>query len=197
MNGPARETGGADAADGDALAALVARLRADGAGGSGYESLRRRLIRYFRLHDPARAEELADVVFERLARKIHAGTEIASVPSYALGVARMVLRETRAQDARRRVAEADPTFPAEIDPDETAQREAVAAALGTCLDEAGAASRRLILAYYAADGAERIAIRQRLADAAAISLNALRNRALRLRAALEDCVRRRLGGGAA
>lgn len=196
MNGPARETGEADAT-GDAFAALLARLRADGAAGSGYESLRRRLIRYFRLHDPARAEELVDVVFERLARKIHVGTEIASVPLYALGIARMVLRETRAQDARRRAAETDPTFPAEPDPAETAQREAVAAALGTCLDEAGTASRGLILAYYAADGAARIAIRQRLADEAAISLNALRNRALRLRSALEDCVRHRLGGSAA
>ena len=49
------------------------------------------------------------------------------------------------------------------------------------------------LDYYGADGAERIATRQRLAGERGISINALRNRALRLREALEDCVRKRLG----
>lgn len=194
MSGPAQPTfegaGLEDAAG--AFAALLRRLRADGVDGPGYEALRRRLIVFYRLHEPGEAEALADVVLDRLARRIHAGTEVASVPLYALGIARMVLRETRARASRRHVAEADPTLVPDNDPAETAAQEAVAAALEACLAEAGAAARALILAYYAADGAARIAIRQRLANEAAITLNALRNRALRLRGMLEECVRRRV-----
>lgn len=174
--------------------ALLRRLGVDGAEGPAYETLRRRLIRFFRVYAPAEADELADVSLDRLARKIHEGTEVLNVPLYALGIARMVLHETRARGARRRNAEADPTFTSdEDDGQETGELETALAALSACLDGAGAEPRALILAYYGADGAERIATRQRLASERAISLNALRNRALRLRDALEDCVRKRLG----
>jgi DNA-directed RNA polymerase specialized sigma24 family protein len=175
-----------------AFAALLARLSADGGDAAAYESLRRRLIQFFRLHVPAEADDLADVVLDRLARRLHEGTDVASVPSYALGIARMVLHEARAKSARRHRAEADPTLvPDDEAPDDASELEHVLAALRACLDAAGTSARRLILAYYGADGAARIATRKRLADECAISLNALRNRALRLRDALEDCVRKR------
>jgi DNA-directed RNA polymerase specialized sigma24 family protein len=175
-----------------AFGALLARLSADGGDAQAYEALRRRLIQFFRLHVPAEADELADVVLDRLARRIHEGVEVASVPSYALGIARMVLHEARAKAARRHFAEADPT----LVPDEDAANDArdlehVLAALRACLDAAGTIARDLILTYYGGDGALRIATRKRLADERGISLNALRNRALRLRDALEECVRKR------
>jgi DNA-directed RNA polymerase specialized sigma24 family protein len=184
----------ARAAPDAAFDALLRRLRSSGSEALGYEALRRRLIQFFRLHVPADAEDLADVTLDRLARKIHEGTDVASVPLYGLGIARMVLHEARARSAKRRAAEADPTLFAEPDDGDTrATEDALLAALSACLDEAGTAARTLILAYYRADGAERIAIRQHLADERRISLNALRNRALRLREALENCVRGRLG----
>ena len=174
--------------------ALLRRLRSDGSEALAYEALRRRLIRFFRLHIPAEAEDLADVTLDRLARKIHEGTDVTSVPLYALGIARRVLHEARARGAKRRAAEADPTLaPDAGDAESDAAEEAVLAALSRCLDQAGASARALILAYYQADGAGRIAIRQQLADELSISLNALRNRALRLRETLEDCVRERMG----
>lgn len=181
-----------NAADAAPFRALLQRLDADGI---GYEALRVRLIRFFRLHVPIEAEDLADVALDRLARKLHNGVEIASLPLYALGIARMIVHEAHARGARRRLAEADPSFASEADDDaddDGAEVEAVHAALSACLDSAGAPSRELILEYYGADGAARIATRQRLAAARGISLNALRNRALRLRDALEDCVRKRL-----
>lgn len=181
--------------------ALLRRLRADvdGAEPAGprgeavaYEALRRRLIQFFRLHVPPEAEDLADTVLDRLARRVHEGTEVASVPSYALGIARMVLHEAHARAARRRLAEDDPALaPPDDDPAEAAALEKTLASLAACLDGAGAAARQLILTYYGDDGAGRIATRQRLAAECGISLNALRNRALRLREALEDCVRSR------
>jgi len=131
-------------------------------------------------------------VLERLARKIHEGTDVASVPSYALGIARMVLHEARARSARRHLAEADPTFAPETnDADDAAETDNMLAALASCLDAAGANARRLILTYYGDEGAHRIATRRTLAEQCGISLNALRNRALRLRDALETCVRSR------
>ena len=180
------------AAENGAFAALLSRLAADGGDATAYESLRRRLIQLLRLHVPAEADDLADVVLDRLARRIHEGTEVASVPSYALGIARMVLHEARAKAARRHVAEADPTLvPDDGTAEDTNEVESVLAALRACLDAAGTNARALILAYYGGDGAVRIATRKRLADEHGISLNALRNRALRLRDALEECVRRR------
>lgn len=174
--------------------ALLLRLRAEGAEGLAYEALRRRLIQFYRLHVPAEADDLADIALDRLARKIHEGTDVASVPLYALGIARMVLHEARARGARRRAAEVDPTLiPETADEQEATANETVFAALAQCLDAAGGQARALILAYYGADGAERIAVRQRLAAERRISVNALRNRALRLRETLEECVRSRLG----
>ena len=182
----------AGAAAAGAFAALLARLAADGGDATAYEALRRRLIQLFRMHVPADADDLADVVLDRLARRIHEGTEVASVPSYALGIARMVLHEARAKAARRHLAEVDPTFAPDDDAAEDAsETESVLTALRACLDAAGTAARALILTYYGGDGGVRIATRKRLADEHGISLNALRNRALRLRDALEECVRRR------
>jgi len=179
-------------AGGTPFDALLERLRCDGSDGVVYEALRRRLIQFHRIHIPAEADELADITLDRLARKIHEGTEVGSVPLYALGIARMVLHEARARVARRRAAEADPTLqPDEDDAQSASDTATVMSALSACLDAAGAAARALILAYYGADGAERIATRQRLAADHGISLNALRNRALRLRDALEECVRSR------
>ena len=187
-----RQDVAASVRSGGAFAALLARLRTDGDDAQAYEALRRRLIQYFRLHLPAEAEELADISLDRLARKIHEGTEVASVPSYTLGIARMVLHEAHARGARRHLAELDPTLvPDAGASDDAIAAEATLAALAECLDAAGTPSRRLILAYYGFDGAARIAARRTLAEECGISLNALRNRALRLRDALEVCVRRR------
>jgi DNA-directed RNA polymerase specialized sigma24 family protein len=181
-------------ASGAQFDALMRRLGVDGAVGPAYEALRRRLIRFFRVYVPAEADELADVALDRLARKIHEGTDVANMPLYALGIARMVLHETRARGARKRSAEADPTLvPDGDDEPANAETETALAALSACLDSAGGDTRTLILQYYGADGAQRIATRQRLAGERGISLNALRNRALRMRDALEECVRARLG----
>lgn len=184
-----------------AFAALLRRLRGDDDAGVAYETLRRRLIRFFRLHVPAEADELSDTTLDRLARRVDEGVEVANVPLYALGIARLVLLEARARYARQQLAESDPTaWPEQDDSDAeeaTLLQKRAVSALAACLDRVDAAARGMILDYYAADGSERIGRRQHLANELGVSLNALRNRALRLREALEDCVRARLGPEAA
>ncbi|HVV96641.1 MAG TPA: hypothetical protein VHC92_05830 [Rhodanobacteraceae bacterium] len=186
-------SGAASAPRDDAFAALMARLNADGPEAIGYEALRRRLIRFFWVYAPAEADELADVALDRLARKIHEGVAVAAIVPYTLAIARLVLHEARARNARRQSAEIDPALIAADDHGDASEDEAAFAALTACLEASGSDARALILSYYDADGALRIATRQRLAAERGISLNALRNRALRLREALEACVRARLG----
>lgn len=209
-----------DEADGT-LAALLRRLGVEGEpGGVVYERLRLRLVAFLRLHVRGEAESLADVALDRLARRVHEGTVIDSLPSYALGIARLLVREEQARRVRERRAleglghetnlAAQPVAgdthdgtafasPGGSDGDGAddaadAAVDAVAlAALNACLESLDDAARRLVLEYYLADGLARIPARQRLAAALGLSLNALRNRALRLRARLETCVAAKLG----
>lgn len=183
-------------AHGDALGTLLDALATEPGGGArAYERLRERLLALLRVYVPAEADALADVVLDRLARRIAEGVAIDDVRAYALGIARLVVKEARARELRQRDAAADPTLAPDADDDDREARDAALAALRACLAQLEAASRTLILAYYGADGGARIRERQRLADAYGSTLNALRNRALRLRVRLEACLKRRLGGG--
>lgn len=172
--------------------ALLSRLARDEPAQLGYERLRRRLTQFFRLHLPVEAEDLADIALDRLARRLQEGTEVEHTQRYALGVARLVLLEARTRHAKQQLAEQDPGWSEVPDAEETLGLETTIAALGACLDQLGTRARSLILAYYGDDGARRIQIRQQLAADLGSSLNALRNRALRLRETLERCVRDKL-----
>lgn len=171
---------------------LLGRLAGSGAGALGYERLRMRLVAFFRLHFPAQAEDLADQALDRLARRLADGTSVDSPESYALGIARLLVLEEHSRQRKeqrvaieaarevelsRRDAEPDPAVPA----------------LRLCLESLDLETATFILDYYTADGgANRIERRQRLAEMSGVTLNALRNRALRIRMALEKCVRQRL-----
>lgn len=181
----------------DPLRALLAHLGGGRSAAAAYEALRRRLIAFFRLHLPAQADDLADAALDRLGRRLAEGVAVEDTGGYALGIARFLIREAHAQAIRATRAENDPALrpPDADDAGDAIRHEAVLAALDACLGAAGPAQGRLILDYYGADGGERIALRRRLATALGISLNALRNRALRLREALEACVRGRLLAG--
>jgi DNA-directed RNA polymerase specialized sigma24 family protein len=178
------------------LRTLLDRLDAAGQSGAvGYESLRRRLVAFFRLRVPERAEELADVTLERLARRLHDGTVIEHVAAFALGIARHVAMETKARLQRERLAgEEFARSQVDLAPDETEPvNDPATVALGRCLQELAPGEATFILAYYAEDGgAARIRHRQSLAAAHGLSENAARNRALRLRARLEKCVAQQL-----
>jgi DNA-directed RNA polymerase specialized sigma24 family protein len=154
-----------------------------------YERLRRRLIRFFALHRVSRPEDLADVAFNRLARKIAQGESICNVSQYVAGIARILLLEDRAEARREtrvlRLHAAAANLP-EPEPEALVCLEA-------CLDEMSPDGRNLLLRYYSAESRTHIEVRQKIAEQMGLKMNALRNRALRLREQLEDCVLRRLG----
>lgn len=185
-----------DDADDDArlrFQTLIARLGTQRTpGGTAYEQLRRRLILLLHMHVPAEAETLADVALDRLARRIHDGALIDSPHLFALGIARKLVLEAQNRAAKQQRMAEDPTMPnAPID-GEAEELESMHSALSACLEQLGTNARGLILAYYGADGAERVRMRQHLANELGLSVNALRNRALRLREQLAHCVRLRL-----
>ena len=180
------------------LHGLIERLRADAAGaGFDYEQLRRRLILFFRQHEPVDAESLADDALDRLARRLDEGTAVDNTALYAFGIAKMMLFEVHERRTRREAARQDAIATFEDDAGEAeATDPLLLAALLACLREFGTRSTELMLAYYRDDDARRIATRRDLAARLGVSINALRNRALRLREALEACVRRRTQGAA-
>jgi DNA-directed RNA polymerase specialized sigma24 family protein len=182
------------------LDSLLARLAGAGDIAPEYERLRWRLVTYFRLRFPAEAEALADEAIDRLARRLNDGTPVQNLAAYALGIARLIVLETHTRQNKERAAAREAVLQAQLAEPAAPERESEAAlaALRACLEGLGAEAAGLILDYYGADdGAARIERRQRLAERAGLSLNALRNRALRIRMTLERCVRARLAAGTA
>lgn len=170
------------------LEALLARFHPDPEQAAlHYEELRQRLIRYFRWERSAEPESHADEVLNRVARKLADGETIEGVERYAAGVARVLLRESVSRARRREEA-----LKKMIDPVQDPVDSGPLEELEACLAELGPDQAGLILRYYAGDGSAHIAVRREMAREFGLELNALRNRALRIRERLETCVGRRL-----
>ena len=166
--------------DRDALEALLAALASDrDAAGEKYEDLRRRLCNLFAWEQCDAPEDLVDDVLNRLARKIMEGAVIPHLDRFAFGIARLVVQEEIRRRQTRQTAIRE--FPAAVDksPDWTARES-----MQGCLDRLPADRRTLIERYYAED-------RAALARDLGVSVNALRNRALRIREDLMRCLSQR------
>ena len=158
--------------------------------GVRYEALRVGLVRLFDWRGAYDPQTCADETIDRVIRKVGAGETIRDIPTYCQGVARLVLLETlRAQ--QRQGVHLDDVPPQKIavepvsfdEPDEVSQQ-----CLRHCLQSLPAAHRNLILRYYQDERRAKINQRVALAAELGIPLNALRNRAQRLRAKLEECI---------
>jgi DNA-directed RNA polymerase specialized sigma24 family protein len=159
-----------------------------------YEALRQRLIRFFDWNHTPFPEELADEVLDRLARRLsNRETEILDPAKFAVGIARLLIKENLRENDRR---EAALVIMAQCTPEsrnlelESALREEHIAVLQECLQAIPENSRNLLVRYFGTEGREKIQQRQRLAEEHGISLNALRNRVMRIRSELEKNYRR-------
>lgn len=164
-----------------------------GDAGAAYEELRVRMIRFFRWNRCPCPEDLADEALDRLAAKLAGGAEaIASPAGYVAGIARMMLLEQHAKTSREKKALSSLLwFHSRRNDFDDAQQDCEEA-LSHCLDRLPAENRQLLERYYSGDASERIRNRQALAGELGIAINALRNRALRLRSQLEQCASRYL-----
>jgi DNA-directed RNA polymerase specialized sigma24 family protein len=147
-----------------------------------YEALRRRVIGLLRWWGASEPETLADTTLDRVARKLEGGTAIieGSLGAYVRGVARMVYYEDR-RAPRAHSAFEEPVAPEASHPDSAAAR-----CLDRCLDRLPSGERTLLLRYY--DVGKAADVRRALADELGISATALRIRAHRLRARVEQWV---------
>lgn len=160
--------------------------------GAAYERVHTKLQDIFRWRGLPDPEALADETLDRVARKAAEGLELDKTPTaYVLGVARLVALEA-GRRAQREVRAVAPERFAAAEPDREVERRA--RALDACLERLDAEDRGLLLEYHRGDGRARIDGRQSLAERLGTNLVALRVRAFRLRAKMERCVKKQLGG---
>lgn len=161
-----------------------AQLLAFVGGQAGYARLHARLSAFFRWRGAHDHDALADVVLDRVARRLSTDPEPPrQAAAFALGVARLVWLEQGRVEARHVEADGLEAPVPEADDDSHLK------ALQHCLGALGPDDRKIVLAYYTSTtGRERIDGRQRLAERLGVTLNSLRVRAFRLRARLEACV---------
>jgi DNA-directed RNA polymerase specialized sigma24 family protein len=172
---PGRKRWQLDRAALDALLQILAPEREEA--GRKYEELRHKLINLFAWEHCESPEDLADEVLNRLARKVMEGTVIPYVDRFAHGIARLMIQEEERKRRNRRAVLRE--FQANAKANGSERRGL--AAIEPCLAALPSDRRELIARYYGED-------RNALARELGISMNALRNRALRIRDELFDCM---------
>lgn len=176
---------------------LLARLDPDPASaGERYEDLRRTLVRFFEWRGAPFPDDHADETFDRVARRLDEGLEIGNLGGYCYSVARLIFLETlKSPDSRRTDLDLAPALAAPSDR-LASDREARFTCLDQCLGALPAESREIILTYYRDEKRARIDGRRDLAARLGIKIEALANRAQRLRDKLERCVKACIDGTA-
>lgn len=180
----------------DALDKLLRCFSADrDEAATTYERIRRNLMRFFLGRGFSMAEDHADEVLNRMARRAAAGEEIREPSSYSYGVARMVLLELLKDREREQKAFREANHLQLVQPGDNEDEDFKRAldSLRQCLKQLPEEGRALILQYYQGEQRAKIDLRQQLADALRIPVPTLRKRAERLRNTIEACVKRRLG----
>lgn len=160
-----------------------------------YETLRRKLIKFFDWRGHPDPEHVADLTLNRVTRKLEEGTQVRSAnpASFVLGVARMVFLEESRRLARHDQVEPSAVVEAAINPEDQHEHEQRFSVLDSCLEALDRESRELLIRYYTGGGGRKIEIRKAMCRDLGITAGVLRLRAHRLRLRLEACVTARLG----
>lgn len=175
----------------DGFAKLLDRLDTDRErAGEQYETLRRRLSKFFEWRGAPFPDEHTDETFNRVARKLDEGVAITNVGGYCYEVARLVCLEAfKGRDSKRSSLDASHADAFASDTtDEAAQLELRMACLEECLNALSQEGRDLVMEYYQDERRARIERRKAQAERLGLRRDALANRAQRLRDNLERCV---------
>ncbi len=158
-----------------------------------YVELRERLERFFEWRDCEGVEELADIVFDRIIRKITEGEIVENAEAYSVSMAKFVLLENGREAARKiELVENSRVISSramESNSDEDQINAKRFECLDRCLDEFPPEKRNFLIGYFDAKEDTMIATRKRLAKATGTTLNSLRIRISRLKTKLEKCVK--------
>jgi DNA-directed RNA polymerase specialized sigma24 family protein len=178
--------------------ALLAQLHPDRErAGEIYETIRYRLVRLFEWRGCASPEDLTDVTFNRVAKRLAEGVALRSSDSYGYfcGVAHLIYKEVLRKAVREHRALTGGDWPPCAAEEEEPSDQRLDC-LRRCLAELPPDQRGLVLRYYqggsgranGGQGESNIRNRQQLAREAGIPMNALRIRVHRVRRKLESCV---------
>jgi DNA-directed RNA polymerase specialized sigma24 family protein len=157
-----------------------------------YVEMHAALSRIFASRGCERQDELADMTFDRVIRKIdQLAPEFEGNPAaYVHGVAKRVFLEYSRTHQRRASF-----VPAEAEAADGGELERRHACLNRCLSRLEPEEQELILEYYRGERVAKIERRQLLAQTARSSQPTLRKRTQRIRERLKECVLRCLAGG--
>lgn len=153
--------------------------------GHKYETLRKRIVKFFEWRACQFPDDLADETLDRVMRKVALGVEVDDPVNYAYGVARLVYLEAWKQQVKERAVVVNMPTMTVVESDDEDIRFTC---LERCLKELPDTSREMILSYYRDDKQAKIDHRKTIAEKFNLSLNALRIKTLRLRTKLEQCV---------
>lgn len=155
-----------------------------------YIALRERLEKFFEWRDCENTEELTDIVFDRVVKKILEGEKIKNAEAYCVSIAKFVFLENRREVLR--TEELNENLPEIIqnyaDEDELLDKQLKC--LDECLAKFPEDKRKFLIGYFDTDEQTMIPKRKRLADKLGISLNSLRIRVSRLKSKLENCTKK-------
>lgn len=151
-----------------------------------YESLRRRVLTYLRIHGFDRLDDLENLVdrsFDITARKL-GETHIESVSAFVKEVARRTCMDSLKKRPKIQSLQELPDLPRPESPElELAQK-----CLDRCMRSLKDSDQKLILGFYTYLPGEKAASKARMAALLGLSSGALRKRAYEIRRKLEDCV---------
>lgn len=147
-----------------------------------YESIRTRLIKIFACRGCIEAEDLADETINRVTNKLpEIQATFAGEPArFFYGVANKIQLEYSRSQRTTPVPQ-----PAGNGEDSELEYEC----LDRCMEKLSSENRQLVLSYYQEEKHAKIEHRKELATNLGIALNALRIRAHRIRASLQQCVK--------
>lgn len=159
-----------------------------------YIALRERLENFFTWRNCENVEELTDIVFDRVVKKITGGENIKNVEAFSVSIAKFVLLENRREILR--TTELNENLPQIISEnnhnnflDENETKREKLRCLDECMAKLSAEKRKLLIRYFEAEEETMIPARKRLAEKMKISLNSLRIRVSRLKSKLEKCTK--------
>jgi DNA-directed RNA polymerase specialized sigma24 family protein len=177
---------------------LLAHLDADSErAAQAYETVRRKLAKFFEWRGCPDGAMYADITLERAARRLSEGATITTPNPYSfvMGFAQNVLHEHLREPHRRAVAldeaQAIPA-PFAVDPiEERSRRDAETRRFGCldgCVGRLPLRQRRALIRYHAGGAGSRIEARKEIAAAFGVPIAVLRVRMFRIREGLERCI---------
>ncbi len=171
--------------DGHAFERLLAWLDSDPErAGLKYEKIRRRLITIFASRGCPAAEELADVTFDRVSKKVDeiSSYYVGDPALFVFGVGNKVYLEWRRNN---KLIQLEYVRGA---PSQSHDKEIEDRCLTHCLAGLDDDDGRLLLDYYSRDKQAKIERRKALARELGLTDNALKIKVHRLRVSLRDCL---------